>query len=151
MPQGWRVKPPNYGRNRHRVGSTRLARSEDAPCPATYRRAVMSDKCLNCGFELPDSPRENRRIAELEEELDQAVHAHKVSDEWRSHWHTKAAELEQQLTELREVAKELADDVEAYANHERCARDMYPHIQAKWEQDMEPVRRARSLLKEQTP
>jgi hypothetical protein len=55
-------------------------------------------------------------------------------------------ELERQRTSLRDVVSELADDVEAYANVERSSRNTYPHIHAKWEQDMAPVWRARRLL-----
>ena len=51
------------------------------------------------------------RIAELEETLEQAVYAHKVSDENRSHWQIKAKELEQQLAKLRGAAKKLCGSV----------------------------------------
>lgn len=59
-------------------------------------------------------------------------------------------ELEQQLAELREVTRELANDVEAYADVDRHGRFAYPHIMAKWESDMEPVNRARALLQERS-
>ena len=58
--------------------------------------------------------------------------------------------LEQQLAELREVTRELANDVEAYADVDRHGRFAYPHIMAKWESDMEPVNRARALLQERS-
>lgn len=60
----------------------------------------------------------------------------------------RVAELRQQLAELREVTRELANDVEAYADVDRHGRFAYPHIMAKWESDMEPVNRARALLQE---
>lgn len=60
------------------------------------------------------------------------------------------AALKQQLAELREVTRELANDVEAYADVDRHGRFAYPHIMAKWESDMEPVNRARALLQERS-
>ena len=62
----------------------------------------------------------------------------------------RVAELRQQLAELREVTRELANDVEAYADVDRHGRFAYPHIMAKWESDMEPVNRARALLQERS-
>jgi len=60
----------------------------------------------------------------------------------------RIAELEAENQRLREVTLELANDVEAYADADRCDRFAYPHIMAKWEGDMEPVRKARALLQE---
>jgi alanyl-tRNA synthetase len=82
------------------------------------------------------------RVVELEAlcEAEQASN-HRLS--------AKELELELENKALREVTLELANDVEAYADAERCDRFAYPHIMAKWESDMEPVRKARALLQEQ--
>jgi len=75
-----------------------------------------------------------RRIAELEQ----------ANETWR----TDFAKLQDENQRLREVTLELANDVEAYADADRCDRFAYPHIMAKWEGDMEPVRKAMALLQE---
>lgn len=86
------------------------------------------------------------RIAELEAELEADVDMlmGQVADALGL-----VSRLEDENKALRELVKELADDLEPRIDVERQDRETYPHIMAKWELDMEPVMRARALLEEQ--
>lgn len=111
-------------------------------------RKLYTDDALQAA--AVEAQNQQARIAELETELAQVSGYLETMTERCVTETQRNAELEQQLAELREVTRELANDVEAYADVDRHGRFAYPHIMAKWESDMEPVNRARALLQERS-
>lgn len=74
----------------------------------------------------------------------------------RKHWIDELSdddmtEAADEIDRLRDVLRQCADDLEAYVKAQYPAGSfVYPSLQRKYEADMEPVHRARSILPEAT-
>lgn len=78
--------------------------------------------------------------------VDPLVHRIKLEYEPGMSEH-RVDQLEEQVRHLRALVKELSDNLEGYLLHDFEAVNRHPAIKRRFERDMDPVYRAREVLK----